>query len=316
MRNYIVRRILISIPILLGITFVTFYIVNLAPGNPVDLMVSPDMTPEARKALEHSMGLDAPLYMQYLAWLGNLLRGNLGYSYASYRPVAQIIGERLPATFLLMGTALLVGLLVAVPLGVISALKQHSFFDYAATFLAFFGVSAPNFFLGLGLIFLFSVKFGVLPSSGMVTLGSRGGVLDVARHMVLPVTVLAVNIAGRFIRYVRSAMLEVLGQDYLRTATAKGVPYRNRVLIHAFRNAMLPLITLVGLEIPGLLGGAVVTEQIFVWPGIGRLTMDSILTRDYPVLMGLNLMAAVLVLLAGLLTDIFYALADPRIKYN
>ncbi|HWS41599.1 MAG TPA: ABC transporter permease [Pseudoflavonifractor sp.] len=316
MKNYLIRRILIAIPILLGITLVSFFIITLAPGSPVDLMVSPDMTEEARLAMERSMGLDAPLHSQYLTWLSNLLRGDLGYSYSSYRPVAQIIGERLPATFLLMGTSLLIGFLVAVPLGILSALKQHSVFDYLATFVAFFGVSAPNFFLGLGLIFLFSVKLGVLPSSGMFTLGGGGGVGDVVRHMVLPCTVLAVNISGRFIRYVRSAMLEVLGQDYLRTATAKGVRYWGRITVHALRNALLPLITLIGLEIPALLGGAVVTEQIFVWPGVGRLTMDSILIRDYPVLMGLNLMAAVMVLLSSLLTDIVYAVADPRIKYR
>lgn len=316
MRNYLIRRILIAIPVLLGITFLSFFIIHLAPGSPVDLMIGPDMTEEARKALEHSMGLDAPIYRQYITWLGNLCRGELGYSYSSYRPVTEVIAERLPATFLLMGTALIVGLLIAVPLGIISAIKQHSVFDYLATFLAFFGVSAPNFFLGLGLIYIFSIKLKAFPSSGMFTLGTDGGVADVARHMVLPCIVLAVNISGRFIRYVRSAMLEVLDQDYLRTATAKGVHYWSKLMIHALRNALLPLITLIGLELPSLLGGAVVTEQIFVWPGIGRLTMDSILTRDFPVLMGLNLMSAVMVLLASLITDIVYAIADPRIKYQ
>lgn len=316
MKSYLIRRLLIAIPVLLGITFISFFVIHMVPGSPVDLMVGPDMTEEARQALEHSMGLDAPIYQQYLTWLGNLLRGELGYSYSSYRPVVDVIAERLPATLLLMGTALAVGLLIAVPLGILSALKQHSIWDYLATFLAFFGVSVPNFFLGLGLIYIFSVKLGLLPSSGMFTLGTAGGFADVARHIVLPCIVLSVNIAGRFIRYVRSAMLEVLGQDYLRTATAKGVRYWRKILIHALRNALLPLITLIGLELPTLLSGAVVTEQIFVWPGIGRLTMDSILTRDFPVLMGLNLMSAVVVLLASLITDIVYAVADPRIKYQ
>lgn len=279
-------------------------------------MISPTMTPESKAALEHNLGLDAPLYRQYFTWLGNVFQGNLGYSFSSYRPVAEVIAERIPATFLLMGSALAVGLIIAIPLGVISALKPHSAFDYGATFFAFFGVSAPNFFLGLGLIFVFSVKLRWFPSSGMFTLGSGGGFFDIARHMVLPCAVLAINIAGRFIRYIRSALLDILHQDYMRTAAAKGVPFFPRIRIHAFRNALLPLITLLGLEIPTLLSGAVVTEQIFAWPGIGRLTMDAILLRDFPVLMGIGMMAALMVLLASLVTDILYAAADPRIKYQ
>jgi peptide/nickel transport system permease protein len=307
---------LLMIPLLFGVSLVNFFIIHLAPGSPLDLMISPAMTAESRAALEHNLGFDAPIHRQYLAWLGNVLRGNLGYSYTSYRPVTDIIIDRIPATFLLMGSALLAGLLLAVPLGVVSAIKQHSLFDYLATLIAFFGVSTPNFFLGLGFIYLFSIKMKLFPSSGMVTLGGNGGGMDILGHLVMPCTVLAISICGRFIRYVRASMLDVLHQDYLRTAAAKGVPFLPRLGIHAFRNALLPLITLIGLEIPGLLGGAVVTEQIFSWPGIGRLTVDAIMTRDYPVLMGLNLMAAVTVLLASLITDFMYALADPRIKYN
>jgi peptide/nickel transport system permease protein len=303
------------IPILFGISLVNFFIIHLVPGSPMDLMVNPTMSAEARAALEHNLGFDAPLHRQYLSWLFQVLRGNLGYSYSSYRPVAAIIAERIPATVLLMGSALVLGLALAVPLGVVSALKQHRSFDYLATFTAFVGVSTPNFFLGLGFIYLFSVRLKLFPSSGMYTLGAEKSLVDLLRHLVMPCTVLAVNICGRFIRYVRSSMLDVLNQDYLRTAAAKGVPFFPRLRIHAFRNALLSLITLIGLEIPSLLGGAVVTEQIFSWPGIGRLTIDAIMTRDYPVLMGLNLMAAVMVLGASLITDILYALADPRIKY-
>ncbi|MDR3123194.1 MAG: ABC transporter permease [Treponema sp.] len=316
MKNYLIRRLLLTIPIILGISFVTFFIINLAPGSPLDLMVSPAMTPEAKLILERNMGLDAPLSAQYATWLWNVLRGNLGYSYNSYRPVAQVIAGRIPATFLLMGGALVLGLLFAVPLGILSAVRQHSVFDYCATFIAFFGVSTPNFFFGLGLIYLFCLKIRIFPSSGMFTLGQAKTLSDLLRHLALPCAVLAVNISGRFIRYVRSAMLDVLEQDYLRTAAAKGAPYFSRIWTHAFRNALLPIITLIGLEIPSLLGGAVVTEQIFSWPGIGRLTMDSIATRDYPVLMGINLLTAAMVLAAGLITDILYALADPRIKYK
>ncbi|MDR0567852.1 MAG: ABC transporter permease [Spirochaetaceae bacterium] len=316
MKHYLIRRILLMTPLLFGVSVVNFFIIHLAPGSPLDLMISPTMTAETKAAMERNLGFDAPIYRQYFAWLARVLRGDLGYSYNSYRPVTSIIGERLPATVLLMGSALMIGLLLSVPLGVAGAIKQHSVFDYFATLGAFFGVSAPNFFLGLGLIYLFSIKLKLFPSSGMVTLGGNGGALDVLRHLVLPCTVLSIGICGRFIRYVRSAMLDVLHQDYLRTAAAKGVPFLPRLGIHAFRNALLSIITLIGLEIPGLLGGAVVTEQIFSWPGIGRLTVDSIMTRDYPVLMGLNLMSAVMVLLASLFTDIMYALADPRIKYT
>ena len=316
MRNYIIRRLLIMIPILFGITLVNFFLINLAPGNHLDFMISPTMTPEVREILERNLGFDAPIHRRYITWLGNLLQGNVGYSYNSYRPVADIITERIPATLLLMCSALLAGLAIAIPLGAVSAIKQHSFLDYFITLIAFFGVSAPNFFLGLGMIYVFSIQLKLFPSSGMYTVGMEGDILDILRHLILPCAVLSINICGRFMRYVRSSMLEVLQQDYMRTAKAKGVPFFSRLSVHAFRNALLPLITLVGLEIPNLLGGAVITEQIFSWPGIGRLTIDSIMTRDYPVLMGLNLMAAVLVLSASLIADCVYALADPRIKYS
>lgn len=316
MYNYIARRILIAIPIVLGITLFNFMVINLAPGSPLDLMIDPKLTADVIAVKKHAMGLDAPVYQQYVTWLGNLLQGNLGYSLTSFRPVSQMIGERVVPTLLLMGTSLALGLLIAVPIGVLSATKQYSWLDYVTTGGAFLGISIPNFFLGLGLIYVFSISLKLLPSSGMVTLGSDGGIKDIAAHMILPCSVLTVNIVGRLVRYVRAAMLDTLEQDYLRTATAKGVHKFQRIWVHGFRNALLPVITVIGLEIPTLLGGAVVTEQIFGWPGIGRLTMDSILTRDYPTLMGLNLIAAVMVLAANLFTDIMYAAADPRIKYH
>jgi len=304
------------LPILLGISIVNFFIIRLAPGSPMDMMISPTMTEETRRTLERNLGFDAPIYKQYITWLKYTVQGNLGYSYNSYRPVTEIIAERIPATFLLMGVSLLIGLLFAIPLGTISAVKQHSFFDYAATFIAFFGVSMPNFFVSLAMIYLFSIKLKLFPSSGMYTLGVGGDFFDILHHLIMPAAVLSINICGRFLRYIRSSMLEILDQDYMRTALSKGVPFFLRLKNHAFRNALLPIITLIGLEIPYLLGGAVITEQIFSWPGIGRLTIDSIMTRDYPVLMGLNLMTAVLVLLSSLITDCMYAFFDPRIKYK
>ncbi|GHV94540.1 hypothetical protein AGMMS50293_08600 [Spirochaetia bacterium] len=199
MKNYLIRRLLLTIPILIGVSFVNFIIVYMAPGTPLDLMVSPQMTDEVREALEHNMGLDAPVYKQYLTWMQNVLQGHLGYSYHSYRPVGTLIVSRLFPTFLLMGSALLLGLLFAIPLGILSALKPRSPFDYSATFFAFFGVSAPNFFLGLGLIYIVCLKMKLLPSSGMFTLGRSPSGIDVLRHLILPCLVLSTNIFGRFI---------------------------------------------------------------------------------------------------------------------
>ena len=316
MFNYIVRRIFIAIPILLGITVIDFLIVNMAPGNPVDMMVSPNLTGAALAARKAALGLNQPLYVQYYHWLGNILHLDFGYSMTTYQPVGQMLAQRIGPTMLLMGVSLLAGLLIAVPLGIVSATHQNSALDYLATGGAFFGVSIPNFFLGLGLIYIFAVKLRVLPSSGMFTLGGSNGFADTAAHLVLPAIVLAVQIAGQDIRYVRSGMLEILGQDYLRTARAKGL--RESVVInrHALRNALTTIITVVGMQIPMLFGGAVITEQIFAWPGIGQLTIDSISGRDYPTLMAINLIAAVIVLLANLLTDIMYSVVDPRVKYS
>lgn len=287
----------------------------MAPGSPLDLMVDPSLPETERRAMEHSLGLDAPLYKQYFIWLRDLMEGNLGYSLTSARPVLQIIGERIFPTFLLMGTSLIVGICIAIPCGIISAVWQYSLMDYIIRSLAFLGASIPNFFLGLGLIYIGSVQLGLLPSSGMETLGSGGDIVDIARHMILPGLVLSIAISGRFTRYVRASMLDTLTNDYIRTAMAKGAGKLRILLVHAFPNALLPIITMIGLEIPTLLGGAVVTEQIFAWPGIGRLTMDSILVRDYPTLMGLNLLTAMMIIISNLMTDIIYTIIDPRIKY-
>jgi peptide/nickel transport system permease protein len=302
------------IPLLFGVSIVNFALIRLAPGSPLDLMAGPGAAPEARAALERSLGLDAPVLRQYGAWLVGALKGDWGYSYTSYRPVSALIAERMPATVLLMGSALALGLVLAVPLGIISAVKRDTLFDRIAALLGFAGVSAPNFFLGLGLVYVFSVKLKLFPSSGMAAPGLEPSLLDTLRHLALPCTTLAVHTACRFTRYVRSAMLDVLREDYLRTAAAKGAPLFRRLIVHGFRNALIPLITLVGLELPGVFGGAIVTEQIFSWPGIGRLTIEAVLNRDYPVLMGVTLMSALFTLLAGLLTDILYAAADPRMS--
>jgi peptide/nickel transport system permease protein len=313
---YIIRRLLISIPVLIGVTIVNFIIINMAPGSPVDMMMDPNITAADIEAKKAALGFNDPLYIQYFHWLASLLQGNFGYSFTTYQPVAHTIIERIGPTVLLMGLSILVGVLIAIPLGIMSATKQYSKLDYLATGGSFLGISVPHFFLALGLIYIFSLKLKILPSGGMITLGGQGGFTDRLLHLVLPVMVLGIGIAGKKIRYVRSSVLEILGQDYLRTARAKGVHEFFVVNKHALRNALIPIITVIGLEIPMLLGGAVITEQVFSWPGIGQLTMASIMSRDYPTLMALNLIAAVMVLASNLLTDIVYSIADPRIKYN
>jgi peptide/nickel transport system permease protein len=280
------------------------------------MFIDPNTPKELLEARKELLGLNDPFLIQYFKWLLNLFHGQLGYSFSSYAPVTKMIGERLGPTLLLALTALVFGLFIAIPIGIISAVKQNTKFDYIMTGLSFIGTSVPQFFLGLGLIYLFAVQFKWLPTGGMITLGSSGGTWDRISHMILPVFILGIVIAGKKVRYVRASMLDVLKQDYLRTAQSKGLHPFIVTNKHALRNALIPIITVVGMEIPLLLGGSILIEQIFQWPGIGQLTIQSILSRDYPILMGLNLVAACIVLVTNLLTDLLYSVANPRIKYN
>lgn len=314
MVKYILKRLLIAIPVLIGITIFDFLLMNLAPGSPLDMMRNPMVSDAALNIKAEALGLNQPIYVQYFDWMKELLHGNLGYSVITYQPVSNLISSHIGPTLLLMGVSLIIGLLIAVPIGVLSATKQYTKADYIAVSASFLGISIPSFFLSLVLIYVFTIKLKWLPSSGMVTLGGDGGFVDILRHMILPVLVLSIAVAGRNIRYVRSSMLEILEQDYLRTARAKGLKNFFIVNKHAMRNALIPIVTVIGMEIPVVFGGAVVIEQIFSWPGIGLLTMSSIMSRDYPTIMGLNLVAAIIVLVANLLTDIAYSLVDPRIK--
>jgi peptide/nickel transport system permease protein len=316
MLNYLIRRILIAIPVLAGITLVNFLIINLAPGNPVDMFINPSMSQADIDLRKEQLGINDPIYVQYFRWLGNLLQGDFGYSYSSYEPVMQVVGARIGPTLLLMGASLLIAYVIAVPIGILSARKQYSWMDYTATSFSFLGVSIPNFVLGLGGIYLFALTWKVLPTGGMYTLGKEKTFADLLHHLILPACILATASAGSMVRYVRSSVLEVLGQDYLRTARAKGISEFLVVNKHALRNAMIPIITVVGLDVPLLFGGAVITEQVFQWPGMGQLMIQSIGSRDYPTLMAINLIAAVAVLIANILADIAYAVADPTIKFN
>lgn len=313
MLKYTIKRILIAIPILIGITMIDYAIMCMA-GSPLEMLQGPRISEAAVEAKAIALGLDKPFYVQYFVWLGQLLKGNMGYSLKSFQPVAEMVAGHLRPTLLLMGVSMLVSLLLSVPAGIYSAVHQYSKGDYTVVTLSFLGSSIPGFFLSLLLIYVFTVKLGWLPSSGMMTLGTDGGFIDVARHMVMPVIVLAVSMAGTNIRYIRSAVLEILQADYLRTARAKGIGRFLVINKHALRNALIPIVTVIGMQIPMLFGGAVIIEQVFSWPGLGLMTMSAITSRDYPVIMGVCLLSAVVVLIGNLLTDILYALVDPTIQ--
>ncbi|MDQ7843137.1 MAG: ABC transporter permease [Armatimonadota bacterium] len=316
MHRYVLRRLTVMVPILLGITVVSYVIMSLTPGDPVQMLISPSMSAEDMAIRRKALGLDQPVHIRYVKWLGELVRGNLGYSFSSGAPVTRRVGERIIPTLKLTGTALLLSYLIGIPVGVVAATRRYSTTDYLVTVITFLGISLPTFFLGLAGIYIFALRLRWLPVGGTMTLGGEGGFLDGLHHLILPAGVLAVAGAGVVARYVRSSLLEVLGQDYVRTARAKGLAEALVLRRHALRNALIPVITLAGLQIPALLAGAVITEQVFEWPGMGRLTIEAINQRDYPVMMAITLITAVLVAAGNLLADIAYAAADPRIHYE
>jgi ABC-type dipeptide/oligopeptide/nickel transport system permease component len=318
MYRWIIRRILISIPVLLGITVLGFAFVRLAPGDPVRMMINPEYmaggAEEYVARLRAELGLDRPVPIQYVAWLGEVAKGNLGYSYFDRRPVGDIVKERVWPTVELMGTALLIALCIGVPIGLLAAIHQYSVLDYVSAVLSLATISTPSFFLGLAAIYIFSLKLNLLPTSGMFTAGEPRSLGDDLQHLILPAAILGLNLSGPFARYARSSLLEVIRQDYLTTARAKGLREQFIILRHALPNALIPLITVVGIQIPALFAGAVVIEQIFSWPGMGQLALASITQRDYPVLLGFMLIVAVLVLISNMVADIAYAVVDPRIR--
>jgi len=307
---------LIAIPVLFGVTIVAYFIMTLAPGDAVDMLVDPGLNPENVLLQKKALGLDQPVYIQYIKWLNGVLHGSLGYSFGDRRPVINRIGERFVPTLSLAVFALGIAFFIGIPVGVIAAVRQYSFFDYFATFFSYLGVSLPSFFLGLLLIYFFSLKFDLLPTGGLMTIGGKNDFFDRLSHLILPGTVLGMYNAAVVMRYTRSSMLEAIHQDYVRTARGKGLHERAVIFTHALRNALMPVITLAGLQFPLLLGGAIITEQIFSWPGMGKLAVEAIFNRDYPVIMGLNLMTAVMVMTGNLLADVGYALADPRIRHS
>lgn len=318
MLQYTVKRILKMIPTLLIISILLFKVIDLAPGNFLDTKVNPNMTVEKLEQLEAVYGFDKPFGERYVNWLKKAVKGDFDESLKLRQPVSEIIKDYAWNSFVLAGTAFLLSILIAIPLGIVCATKQYSLADKATTILTFVSISLPSFLLGLMLINAFSLKIKLFPIGGMTTAGSNltgvGYYKDVLIHMVLPVVSLTILQAGSLIRYVRTAMLEVINQDYIRTARAKGLKEKVVIYKHALRNGLIPVITYIGMSLPGLFAGALITETIFVWPGIGRIGYEAILNRDYTLLMGFNMFMAVLTLMGNLLSDILYAVVDPRIK--
>jgi peptide/nickel transport system permease protein len=323
MATYVLRRILQAIPILFGVALVSFAIVQLAPGSPIDRFRTPNVRPETLENLVRLYGLDRPVYEQFVSWITSFVQvwrpESWGYSLVDGRSVRDTVLDRLPATLLLGGTALLVTIILSVPIGILAAVRQYSWADKAITTFATVGYAIPSFLLGLYIAFLGTVVFrGLFPGFGMISLPGtegRGTPLDVAWHMVLPVTSLAIQQVAGWSRYVRAKMLEVLNQDYVRTAKAKGLSQSRVTFKHALRNALIPVITLFGLTLPSLLSGAVITETIFSWPGLGQLGILAVEQRDYPLVLAFVMIGGFGVVAGNLLADVLYGVADPRIKY-
>jgi peptide/nickel transport system permease protein len=317
MSTYIIRRLLVSIPILIGITVLVFFFIASAPGDPVSAFIRPELAnnAEIRRIIVERYGLDQPLYIRYLRWLAEALQGNLGYSAIGGLPILDTVIRGLLASASLMLTALLIGIVVGIPVGVFSALRQYSRTDFALTGIAFLGISTPSFLLGIGALWLLGLQIRIFPIGGMQDPTQEFNIPDFVAHLLLPAMVLGVGYLAYLMRYSRAAMLEVIHTQYVTTAESKGLPYSTVILRHAFRNALIPILTIIGVFLPEMVGGAVITESVFSWPGIGLMMVQGVAQRDYPMIMGISLFVGIAVLFANLLTDVLYAVADPRIRY-
>lgn len=313
MTRYILRRSVALLPVLLIVATVGFVLIHLAPGDPAAVMLGPDATPQEVEALRHILGLDQPLILQLARWYARVLQGDLGYSIFLHRPVIQAITERLEPTVLLTTMSLAVGVAMGVPAGIIAAVRRNSWVDQATMGLALCGLTVPSFWLGLNLILVFSLYLGLFPVAGYTPF--KESVPAALRSLVLPALTLGFTGSALIARMTRSSMLEVLSEDYIRTARSKGSPERKVIYRHALRNAMIPTLTVIGLTIGGLLAGAVVTETVFALPGVGRLVISSVLRRDYPVIQGVLMFIGSMYVLVNLLIDILYVSLNPRIKY-
>lgn len=315
MISYVIRRLLQGVLVLFIVSLVTFFLIHAAPGGPA-LLTNPELSRDEVTQIKQNLGLSDPLPVQYVRWMRNIFAGNLGTSYNTLTPVSTLLRDRVPNTLLLGGLALLLSVAIAIPLGIVSAIRRNSALDRLLTGFTFVGVSVPVFWLAIILIIIFSVEFRVLPSGSMFTVGESFSLVDRIKHLILPVVTLLVLNLATLTRYTRSAMIDVLGQDYIRTARAKGLTSRTVVYRHALRNALIPVITIIGVFLPNAVAGAAITETVFAWPGMGLLAVNAADTRDYPVVLGATLTVAVIVVLSNLLTDLLYGVLDPRIRLD
>lgn len=314
MLAFLVRRLGQSAVLLVFVSIVIFIIVHSAPGGPA-VLVNPELEPELAEQYADQLGLNDPMPVQYVRWLGNVARLDFGISLQHSVPTVELLKQRFPASLLLASTAMILATVAALALGVISAIKRYTVWDTLATLVAFLGLSVPGFWLGIMLIVLFSVQLGWLPSSGMVS-NDGGDLADRVKHLIMPAFVLSTFAVAQLARYTRSSMVETLNRDYIRTARAKGLTERTVIGRHAMRNALIPVVTVLAVVVPRLIGGAVITETVFAWPGMGRLAANAAFTRDYPLVMTITMFVAVLVIVGNLIADICYGLLDPRITYK
>jgi peptide/nickel transport system permease protein len=324
---YLLRRLIGAIPLLLGILTIIFFVVNLAPGDPVGTMANPNVPPEVIEQMRRNLGLDQPLHIQYFRWMGSFLRGDFGFSFGQMRPIGEILPSTLWNTLQLTLVSLVIIFILGMLIGIVQAVRQYSIADNVLTFVALFFYSMPGFWLALMLILLFSLKASqwgwpqwlIFPASQMTSVGAEfmtpwEQFTDRVKHLVLPATALGIGAAAGVARYMRGSMLEVIHQDFIRTARAKGLSERTVIFKHALRNALIPIVTLFGLYLPFLLSGAVLVETIFAWPGMGRLIVDAILQRDYPLVLATSFVISAMVVFGNLLSDVLYAVVDPRIR--
>lgn len=320
-RLYILRRILQAIPLLLIISILSYLLMSMAPGDVVAMFEDPTAThlatQEIRDRVLERLGLDVPIHVQYYNWLkGIVLEGNFGYSFLDGQPVIHKIVERIPATLWLTITAIILSLIIAIPIGIYTAVKKNSFIDLFFSFYSYLGISSPAFFVALLGILIFGLKLGWVPVSGMRVVYDHFDLMDRIQHLILPSSVLAFGMVAGYTRYIRASMLEVINQDYIQTARAKGLSEFKVIVKHALRNAMLPIITVIALQLPMILGGAFIIEQIFGWPGMGRLAIMAVFMRDFPIIMGTTMLVAVGVIVCNLLADVLYSVVDPRVRFG
>ena len=314
MTEFLIRRILQSVIVLFLISIVTFGLIHAAPGGPTQIFLSPGLSPEAAEVQKVNLGLDKPVYVQYAKWLGGLLQGDLGHTFKNNLPVNEILWPTLQNTVVLMAAAWLLSLIIAIPWGIYNSTAQYGFSDNFSSFVAYLGFAMPVFWFGILLQQYISIKLDWFPLSDMYTMGKEGNIGDLIWHLALPVTVLTLGFLASYMKYSRASMLEVLDQDYIRTARAKGMNEKRVIFRHALRNALIPIITVLGLDLPILVAGAAITESVFNWPGMGRLFVEMALSREYSVLMAITIITSVIVVLGNLIADILYAIVDPRVQ--